>query len=176
MTTGYRLVVGYNQPEPHGAFSMKAGLGTGEDAFTSTQVRLLPPLCPSTHLQDVLGKAPISDTWAVTDLRIRFRSQLKRRKLQTGKITLKHPFRKYCLGRALDRQAFLQLLRLPIRWGINSWLICTGGTSGKEICLPMQSKRALIPGLGRSLEEEAATSSSVLALRIPWTKEPGGLQ
>ena len=29
---------------------------------------------------------------------------------------------------------------------------------------------------GRSLEEGRATHSSVLALRIPWTEEPGGLQ
>ena len=33
-----------------------------------------------------------------------------------------------------------------------------------------------IPGLGRSLEEGMATYSSILAWRIPWTKEPGGLQ
>ena len=33
-----------------------------------------------------------------------------------------------------------------------------------------------IPGLGRSPEEEMATHSSVLAWRIPWTEEPGGLQ
>ena len=33
-----------------------------------------------------------------------------------------------------------------------------------------------IPGWGRSLEEETATHSSVLAWRIPWTEEPGGLQ
>ena len=32
-----------------------------------------------------------------------------------------------------------------------------------------------IPGLGRSLEEEVATHSSILAWRIPWTEEPGGL-
>ena len=32
-----------------------------------------------------------------------------------------------------------------------------------------------IPGSGRSLEEEVANHSSVLAWRIPWTKEPGGL-
>ena len=35
---------------------------------------------------------------------------------------------------------------------------------------------ALIPGSGRSLEEEMATHSSILAWRIPWTEEPGGLQ
>ena len=31
-------------------------------------------------------------------------------------------------------------------------------------------------GSERSLEEEIATRSSLLAWRIPWTKEPGGLQ
>ena len=30
-----------------------------------------------------------------------------------------------------------------------------------------------IPGLGRTLEEEMATHSSILAWRIPWTEEPG---
>jgi len=34
----------------------------------------------------------------------------------------------------------------------------------------------LIPGLGRSLEEGKATHSSILAWRIPWIEEPGGLQ
>ena len=33
-----------------------------------------------------------------------------------------------------------------------------------------------IPGLGRSLEKEMATHSSVLVWEIPWTEEPGGLQ
>ena len=34
-----------------------------------------------------------------------------------------------------------------------------------------------IPGLGKdTLEEGMATHSSLLAWRIPWTKEPGGLQ
>ena len=32
-----------------------------------------------------------------------------------------------------------------------------------------------IPGSGRSLEKGMATYSSVLAWRIPWTEEPGGL-
>ena len=34
---------------------------------------------------------------------------------------------------------------------------------------------ALIPGLGRPLEERMATHSSIPAWRIPWTEEPGGL-
>ena len=33
-----------------------------------------------------------------------------------------------------------------------------------------------ILGSGRSLEKEVATHSSILAWRIPWTEEPGGLQ
>ena len=33
-----------------------------------------------------------------------------------------------------------------------------------------------IPGWGRSLEEEMATDSSILAWEIPRTEEPGGLQ
>jgi len=34
----------------------------------------------------------------------------------------------------------------------------------------------LIPGSERSLEKGMATHSSILAWRIPWTEEPGGLQ
>ena len=34
----------------------------------------------------------------------------------------------------------------------------------------------MIPGLGRSLAKGMATHSSILAWRIPWTEEPGGLQ
>ena len=33
----------------------------------------------------------------------------------------------------------------------------------------------LIPGMGRSAGEGKATYSSILAWRIPWTEEPGGL-
>ena len=35
-----------------------------------------------------------------------------------------------------------------------------------------------VPSLGREdpLEEEMATHSSILAWRIPWTEDPGGLQ
>ena len=34
----------------------------------------------------------------------------------------------------------------------------------------------LVPGLGRSLEKEMATLSSILAWEILWTKDSGGLQ
>ena len=45
--------------------------------------------------------------------------------------------------------------------------------------LPVQEKhKSLVqfPGWGDPLEEEMATHSSILAWRIPWTEEPGGLQ
>ena len=37
-------------------------------------------------------------------------------------------------------------------------------------------RRSSIPGLGRSLEKEAATHFSILSWKIPWTEEPGRLQ
>ena len=39
-------------------------------------------------------------------------------------------------------------------------------------------QETLVPSLGWEdpLEEEMATHSSILAWRIPWTEEPGGLQ
>ena len=33
-----------------------------------------------------------------------------------------------------------------------------------------------IPGSGDPLEKEMTTHSSILAWKIPWTEEPGGLQ
>ena len=51
----------------------------------------------------------------------------------------------------------------------------SGATSGKN--LPANARDAgSIPGSGRSLEEEMAPHSSILAWRIPWMEEPGGLQ
>jgi len=39
-------------------------------------------------------------------------------------------------------------------------------------------KKTWVQSLGQedTLEKEMATHSSILALRIPWTEEPGGLQ
>ena len=34
----------------------------------------------------------------------------------------------------------------------------------------------LIPGLGRSLEKEMATQSSIFAWKTPWVEKPGRLQ
>ena len=47
------------------------------------------------------------------------------------------------------------------------------GSPGKESPV-MQETWVQIPGSGRSLEEEMATHSSILAWEIPCTEEPGG--
>ena len=43
-------------------------------------------------------------------------------------------------------------------------------------CLPMQKSRVRSLVQEDPLEEEMATHSSILAWKIPWTEEPGGLQ
>ena len=53
--------------------------------------------------------------------------------------------------------------------GLPRWL------SGKESACHAGDPGST-PELGRSLEEETATHSSILAWRIQWTEEPGGLQ
>ena len=54
-------------------------------------------------------------------------------------------------------------------------MISSGGSNGTEsACNP--GDPGLVPGSGRSLGEGMATHSSILAWRIPWTEEPGGLQ
>ena len=50
-----------------------------------------------------------------------------------------------------------------------------GGSVSKETACNV-GDLGLIPGLGRSSEEETATHSSILAWKIPRTEEPVGLQ
>ena len=50
-----------------------------------------------------------------------------------------------------------------------------GGSDGKESACNA-GDLVSTPGLGRSLEKEMATHFSILAWRIPWMEEPGGLQ
>ena len=52
-------------------------------------------------------------------------------------------------------------------------------TQWKRILLPMQETQEMwVRSLGQEdpLEKEMETHSSMLAWRIPWTEEPGGLQ
>ena len=50
-----------------------------------------------------------------------------------------------------------------------------GGSDGKESACNAGDPSS-IPGLGRSLGEGMAAHSSILAWRILWTEETGGLQ
>ena len=54
-----------------------------------------------------------------------------------------------------------------------------GGTSGKELTCQCKKhkRRGFDPWVGKiPLEKGMATYSSILAWKIPWTEEPGGLQ
>ena len=46
----------------------------------------------------------------------------------------------------------------------------------ERVNLPMQETRVQSLGQEDPVENEMATHSNVLAWRIPWTEEPGGLQ
>ena len=46
----------------------------------------------------------------------------------------------------------------------------------ERICLPMQDTQVQSLGWEDPLEEEMVTYTSILAWKIPWIEEPGGLQ
>ena len=50
-----------------------------------------------------------------------------------------------------------------------------GGSEGKESACNVGNV-SLIPGREDPLEKKMTTHSSILAWKIPWTEEPGGLQ
>ena len=55
------------------------------------------------------------------------------------------------------------------------WMGFSGGSDGKESACNAGDLGS-IPGLGRSPGEGMATHLSIVAWRIPWTEESGGLQ
>ena len=67
-----------------------------------------------------------------------------------------------------------------IIWSWIEVILCfSGGASGKELtCQCRRDVRDVgsTPGLGRPPGGGQATHSSILAWRIPWSEEPGGLQ
>ena len=50
------------------------------------------------------------------------------------------------------------------------------GGSVVRIYLPVQEMQVLSLGQGGPLEKEMTAQSNMLAWKIPWTEEPGGLQ
>ena len=63
--------------------------------------------------------------------------------------------------------------QLPIRW--QALVLLPGGSDTKESACNA-GDLGPTPGSGRSLGEGMAVHSSILAWRILWTEEPGGLQ
>ena len=53
-----------------------------------------------------------------------------------------------------------------------------GGSAVKSLPANAGDSREIgsIPGLGNPLEKAMATYSNILAWRIPWTEQPGGVQ
>ena len=73
---------------------------------------------------------------------------------------------------------------LPVLWGVGGEVGSLGhtvslGASPVSTRLPVQESQQLqVQSLGQKdpLEEGMAAHSGILAWRIPWTEEPGGLQ
>ena len=73
------------------------------------------------------------------------------------------------------QQADLALESWLRHWrGLRNLKSFPGGSDSKESACNAVDLGS-IPGSGRSLEEGMATRSNILAWRIPWTEEPGGL-
>ena len=64
---------------------------------------------------------------------------------------------------------------LQLTWQISTAFRLEGGSDGKESAYSAGDAGS-IPGSGKSPNEGMATHSSILAWRIPWIEEPGGLQ
>ena len=66
-------------------------------------------------------------------------------------------------------------LLMPVFDSVQSF---PGGSVVRNLSAMQEIQKTWILSLGREdpLEEEMATHSSILAWRIPWTEEPGGLQ
>ena len=62
-----------------------------------------------------------------------------------------------------------------LKIGISSGCTFSGSSAGKEFTCNM-GDRVQSLGWEDPLEKGTATHSSILAWRIPWTEEPGGLQ
>ena len=94
------------------------------------------------------------------------------------------PFRARCnLARQEEERGFVKLVLRARFWSNSSQLLvitaCLGASQVASVVKNTPANAGAvgsIPGWGRSLEEEMATHSRILAWRIPRTEEPGGLQ
>ena len=78
-------------------------------------------------------------------------------------------FRFLCVLYGIKIEVFMQVILISLLYGLPLWLTVKN--------LPaMQETWVLSLGQEDPLEKRMATHSSILAWRIPWTEEPGGLQ
>ena len=91
-------------------------------------------------------------------------------------VQLSHPYMTTAKTIALTRWTFVGKV-ISLLFNMLSRLVIgfPGGSEDKASACNAGDP-GLIPGLGRSLEKDMANHSSILAWRIPWTEEPGGLQ
>ena len=80
-------------------------------------------------------------------------------------------------GSSLEQNTFAsQLPKFSYEKNISSFAYETLGFLGGSVIKNLPANAGdvrSIPGLGRSLEEEIATHSSILAWEFPWTEKPG---
>ena len=90
-------------------------------------------------------------------------------------VQLSHPYMTTGKSIALTRWTFVGTV-VSLLFNMLSRLDFPGGSDSKASAYNAGDP-GLIPGSGRRpLEKEMATHSSIHAWKIPWTKEPGGLQ
>ena len=109
-----------------------------------------------------------------------------------------NPFQYSCLDNPMDRGAwqdtvhgvtrnwtglsdfislhFTSLHFTSLHMGVSGSYWCFPSDSDAKESAPVQETRVRSPGQEDPLEKGVATHSSILAWRIPWTKEPCGLQ
>ena len=84
-------------------------------------------------------------------------------------------FKCVCPGQIFSMGLFAQQIFTVCLLGLEGF---PAGSVVKNLCANAGDTRDVgsVPESGRSLQEEMATHSSILAWRIPWTEEPGRLQ
>ena len=108
-------------------------------------------------------------------LRKKREKQRERKKRERGKIRRKRRRRKWMRDKRKNGSSMFMHISLCT---FRTWLWRRASKVAPVLKNPPASAKDMgsVPGLGRSLEQNMATHSSVLAWRIPWTEEPGRLQ
>ena len=88
----------------------------------------------------------------------------------------KSKFNKLSLYPAMRWNLEVETYIMRVRWGDRGLLRWFSGKESACHCRRLQRHEFWSLGQENPLEKEMATHSSILAWKIPWTEEPGGLQ